>query len=172
VPRVRGFTPRVARSGARRKTQWSQLADQGFVSLAAAGSTLVSSIAFTQPGTIVRARGRLGIRANVFTADANPVGAFGVGVVSEEAAAIGITAIPLPFSDADWGGWMVWQSWCEAFQTEGASPATQFLASWSFDIDSKAMRKVEPNTRLVFVAESQSEAVLVCETVRVLQMLH
>jgi len=162
---------RAAR-GDKRRTQWSGLADQAFIAVASAGATLISSISFEAPGTIVRARGRISLFLQVFTGDLSVVGAFGVGLVSAEAAAIGITAIPHPFRDADAGLWMVHQTWAESFQTEGASPATQFLASWSFEIDSKAMRKVEPNTQMVFVAESQSGAIFFAETVRILQLLH
>ena len=138
--------------------------------MASAGATLISSIAFETPGTIVRSRGRITIQPQVYSADLNIVGAFGIGLVSSEAAAVGITAIPEPFSDADWGGWMVWQSFALHYEFHDATGS--FLESEAIEIDSKAMRKVEPNSVMVFVAESQGGAFFIAETVRLLQMLH
>ena len=156
--------------GQKRLTAWSGLAAQGYVFVADAGATLLSSIDFETSGTIVRARGQISIQPTSFAADENIVGAFGVGVVSVEARAVGVTAIPEPFSDADWGGWMVWTSFSYHFEF-GSSVGQQFPNSVRIDIDSKAMRKVEPNSSLVFVVESFEGAFLMSEQVRVLQML-
>jgi len=170
VPRPRGFRSGVASRGVRRQTAWSGLPDQAFIAVAAAGATLLSAITFEAPGTIVRSRGQLSVRPTSTTADGEFVGAFGVGLVSREAFDVGITAIPHPYRDADWGGWMVWQPW--ALRFDSITQAGVLLSSWSFNIDSKAMRKVEPNSAMVFVAESQGGAVSVANTVRILQMLH
>ena len=153
----------------KRLSQWSQLADQGFVAVASAGSTLVSSTSFEEPGTIVRARGQISIRPASNVADVDIVGAFGIGLVSAEALAIGITAVPTPHSDVDWGGWMVWQSFALAF--ESITQAGVLQNSWSFEIDSKAMRKVETSSAMVFVAESQGGAFSFSENVRLLLKL-
>ena len=138
--------------------------------MASGGATLVSSISFEAPGTIVRSRGRISIQPQSYVADLNIVGAFGIGLVSDEAATVGITVIPEPFSDADWGGWMVWQSF--ALHYEFHDSTGSFLELEAIEIDSKAMRKVEPNSRMVFVAESQGGAFFIAETVRLLEMLH
>lgn len=161
----------VRNRGARRLTEWGGLADQGFVSVASAGSTLISSQSFVLPGTIVRSRGNLSITTAFGQgADLDIVGAFGIGLVSSEALAIGITAVPTPFRDADWGGWMVWRAFAGRFEF---ADATGFrFNSMSFEIDSKAMRKVGANTALVFVAESQAGAFSIAESIRTLQMLH
>ena len=96
------------RGGHKRLTEWSALADQGYVAVGTGASTLISSLSFEDLGTIVRFRGQILLQGSS-AADLNVVGAFGIGLVSVEALAIGITAVPTPFSDADWGGWMVWR---------------------------------------------------------------
>ena len=169
MPPRRGFVQRTAR-GPKRLTQWSGLADQGFIAVASAGATIISSIAFEEPGTIVRSRGTIAMRFAGYTADLTVVGAFGIGVVSAEAAAVGITAVPEPFSDADWGGWMVHRTF--ARRLEFGSTVGLYSEDWEYQIDSKAMRKVEANSVLVFVAESQQGAYQMSESVRVLNKLH
>ena len=98
------------------------------------------------------------------------VGAFGIGIVSAEALAAGIGSIPLPFTDADWGGWMVLQPW--AFRLDVTTDVGRLLSSFQIEVDSKAMRKVEPNSAAVIVAESLTGAVSVCDTTRLLLKLH
>ena len=159
-----------ARRGSKRLTEWSSLGAQNYVAVANAGATLISSVAFEDPGTIVRARGLISVKVENPALDNDIAGAFGIGLVTAEAFGIGITAVPEPFSDADWGGWMVWQPFgfhWEHFDSTGAGKE-----SWEFEINSKAMRKVEPNTNMVFVAESQSGAFRLAEYVRLLLMLH
>ena len=167
---ARRVTGRPFVRGQKRLTAWSGLAAQGYIAVADAGATLVSSIQFEDPGTIVRARGRISLQPQSFEANDNFVGAFGMGVVSNEARAVGVTAIPEPFTDADWGGWMVWQPF--AFHNDfTASTQSSFPANVDIVIDSKAMRKVEPNSALVFVVESLEGAFFIAEQVRILLML-
>ncbi len=142
--------------GSRRLTQWLGPADQGYISVASGGATLTSSASFEEAATIVRSRGNVSIRPNAFTADVALVGAFGVAIVSTEAFNAGVTAIPEPFTDSDWGGWMVWRSFTYFFQFSDATGA-QFN-DWNFEVDSKAMRKLSPNETLVQIAESQGGA--------------
>ena len=66
----------------RRLTEWSQLADQSHVAVAAAGATLISSLSFESPATLVRNRGIIDIRMNSYAADGIVNGAFGMGVVT------------------------------------------------------------------------------------------
>ncbi len=163
----RSFRGNNSRSA--RLTEWGGLADQGFVAVASTGATIVSSIAFEDPGTLIRSRGSIGVHPTDFTADGNVVGAFGAGIVSFEAAAIGVTAVPHPYRDSDWGGWMIWESY--QFRLEHDSNIGKFMPTIRIPIDSKAMRKVGPNEVIVFVAESQEGAYQINETVRLLLKL-
>ena len=133
---------------------------------------MISSITFETPGTIVRSRGMITIQPQTYGADLSIVGAFGIGVVSNEALGIGVTAVPEPFSDADWGGWMVWRSFAGRVEFRSDVGLLFRDSTLEYEIDSKAMRKVEPNSALVFVAESQQGAFAMAESIRVLQMLH
>ena len=163
---------RFVQKGSKRLTEWSQLAAQGFVTVADTVAVLVSSVSFESPGTIVRARGNISLFSTDAASDESMTGAFGVGLVSAEALAVGITAIPEPFTDADWGGWMVWQSFAVRYEAPASGDFGALRASWSWQIDLKAMRKVEPNSAMVFVVESEGGAFAFAEQVRLLLMLH
>ena len=105
----------------------------------------------------------------VFTADLNIVGAFGMGIVSAEAFAAGIGSIPIPFLDGAWGGWMVWRSF--SYRFEFATAAAVNFPGWNFEVDSKAMRKVTPNEVLVLIGEGQGGAFSISVPMRVLVKL-
>ena len=141
------------RAGKARLTQWVGPADQGYVAVLTAAATAVAFVSFEEALTVMRTRGMVSIRPEVVGADLDIVGAVGVGIVSAEAQAIGITAIPTPFSNGDWGGWMVWRSFSYRFEFADATGVN--FVNWNFEIDSKAMRKVTPNEALVIIAESQ-----------------
>ena len=155
------------RSG--RLTQWIGPADQGYVTVAAGGSTLVSSASFDQPLTVMRSRGQVSIIPTVLSADLNIVGAFGMAIVSAEALAAGITSIPDPFLDADWGGWYVWRSFSYRFEFADATGVN--FPNWSFEVDSKAMRKLTVNEAIVLVAESQGGGFSISTPIRQLVKL-
>ena len=162
--RRRSFIRDTGRIG--RLTEWIGPADQEYVAVASAGATLVASAPFESPGTIMRTRGHVSIRPEVVSADLSIVGAFGIGIVTSEALAVGVTAVPHPFRDADWGNWYVWRSFSyrEEFQT---AASVNFL-SWDFEVDSKAMRKVRSNESFVMVAESQTGAFRISAPLRTL----
>ena len=154
----------------RRKTEWSVYDQGGFTNVASAGATILSGISFENPGTIVRTRGMIGLKPTNPEVSVEIVGAFGIGLVSAEAFAAGVASVPEPFTDSDWGGWMVIESF--AFDWDfGTGVGAQF-DSIMLPIDSKAMRKVEPSTVMVVVAESLTGAFDIVDGTRLLQMLH
>ncbi len=148
--RARNFVPRQKSA---RLTQWIGPAIQSYVGVAAGGATIIASLAFEAPQTIVRTRGMVSVKPSVFTADAIIRGAFGIGIVSQEAFTAGVASVPEPFSDADWGGWFVWRSFAYVYEFHTA--ASTLRGSWEFEVDSMAMRRVSPNEVMVVVAESQ-----------------
>jgi len=161
-PRGRSFV----QSKSARLTQWIGPADQGPIAVASGGATLIDSVAFNQPATIMRTRGYVGIRATNAGADATIVGAIGVAIVSEEAFLAGVASIPEPYTDADWGGWYVWRSF--SFRHQFFDATGVLLEDFGFEVDSKAMRKVAPNEALVFIGESQQGAFDVVDSTRTL----
>ena len=136
-----------------RLTQWVGPANQAYGAVASGGATIIASFSFEEALTIVRTRGVVSVIPQTAAADVDVVGAFGIGVVTQEAFAAGVASIPEPFTDADWGGWFVWRTF--AFRQEFSDATGILLQNYNFEIDSKAMRKVSPNEVMVVVSESQ-----------------
>jgi len=102
------------------------------------------------PATIMRIRGEF-LAFLTTSAAANSVKAIGVGItlVSNEALAAGAASIPDPLSDlnADW----MWHGFALLGRVSTTEDESAGLTSVRLEIDTKAMRKVKPNTSLVFV---------------------
>ena len=128
------------------------------------GGTSILSISATGPGflgsvaqslvdglTVVRTRGRFMMYLDAATSAHNGfVGAFGIGITTLQAITIGITAVPVPLTDADWDGWLFHQFiQCVspvvigAGITAGDARSAAPTATVAFDVDSKAMRKMD-----------------------------
>ncbi len=165
---------RVLTRGPRRQLQWISPADAGFVTVASTTKVLIQSFNATVAGinrpTVVRTRGRVGVRPGAQAgADQAFVGAFGICVVSADAFAAGVASVPGPFSDADWSGWYVWESF--NYTADFKSGVGYDLLSQEYDVDSKAMRKITANDTIVMVAESQSGAFDISMPLRTLMKL-
>ena len=98
----------------------------------------------------------MSIKSTQAAADAEIVGAFGIAIVSDQAAAAGAASIPGPWSNADWDGWFVWEGFAMSLQFSDATGV--FLDSVQSVIDSKAMRRVGDNDTIVAMCESQAVA--------------
>ena len=148
---------RIISPRSRRATDWGfgiDFADQSITGSSKVLST--TSLGIATPFTLIRMRGSFHMYL-VGTAGAlgdGFNGAVGIGLVSNEAFGVGITAIPGPQSDANWDGW-IWQSFFDIRQitatlSDGANAAA---ASVRLEVDSKAMRKWDPGMTLVGVCE-------------------
>ena len=155
MTRPRGF-PRSAK----RLTQWIGTADQGSVAIASGSSVLHSSFAPSAFGmirpTVVRVRGTAIFVPTAWSADLEFSGAYGMGIVSDQAVVGGVSAIPRPFDDDDWGGWLVHGYYWGDLEFGSATGTHPW--PYTVEIDSKAMRKIGENESLVWVVESQSGA--------------
>jgi len=148
---------RSFRRGPRRATDWSASSvAAAFVSLAGATSALSQVFTPIVGGeTVIRTRGMFGWGTDNPAGDEPQMGAYGIAIVSEPAATVGITAIPTPGTDASWGGWLYHTYFMS--NTEFASAVgVNFDNIRRIVIDSKAMRKVDENDRLVTVVENMS----------------
>ena len=159
--------------GPKRQVTWVAPADQGFVSVGGGAKILVASFTpfafgMVKP-TVVRTRGEVSIKPSAFGVDVDIVGAYGMGVVSDQALAAGVTSIPGPWTDADWDGWFVWRSY--SYHLEFTSGTGVRIISEQYTVDSKAMRKVSDNETVVIVAESQAVAFEISMPVRMLLKL-
>ncbi len=129
-----------------------------WVTVAAATKVLFTTFTLDNPGiseTIRRTRGRFAFSSDQSAAVEEVSGAWGAVVVTDAAAAIGITAIPGAVTDASDDNWFLWEPFAQhlgngvaAGNAAGLQPMTEF--------DSKAMRKVETGFQLAFVVENAS----------------
>ena len=144
----------------RRQSSW-QVGPGGTTSVTVATSTttILGSVAnATEDGlTVVRIRGELLVMLLTSNAAGNGFsGAFGIGVASADATAVGVTAVPNPIDDEDWDGWMYHRYFHlrsatalvaadAAKQVDGGNACQACLR---LEVDSKAMRKLPENMGL------------------------
>ena len=94
--------------------------------------------------TLVRTRGELLVQ--LLTSDgAGGAGGFrwaaGICIVTENAAGVGVTAVPSPITDLGWDGWL-WHQLGNVRVQETTLLGQQLAATVRVPIDSKAMRKM------------------------------
>ena len=124
--------------------------------------------------TIVRLRGSF--QAYLRSATAADDGfhcALGIGIVSDDAFTIGVTAVPNPIADANWPGWLYHRFF--DLHASGAFSADDPNGSIQFEVDSKAMRKFGSNEILMAnleVVEDTTATMTAWFDSRVLLKLH
>ncbi len=160
----------------RRETLWGDIAP-GTVAMAAASTAVITNVTGAlflglRPFTVVRVRAQIQVRSDQQGAIEFWQAAWGICVVSDQAVAIGVTAIPTPFTDL---GSDLWFAHEMATGLQGISSGTSTgELGRMVNVDSKAMRKVEEGSQLVFVAETSagSNGVSLTSAGRVLIKLH
>ena len=89
--------------------------------------------------TVLRTRGVLTASLDALVgSNGHVLCGFGMGVVTAQAALVG--GVPTPLDDGDWDGWFVHMTRCITTSSGGVQP--EFADGFSWQIDSKAMRKV------------------------------
>ena len=119
-------------------------------------ATLNAAALALRPFTVTRTRGTLWTGSDQSAATEEPQISFGMIKVSDQAAAIGVTAVPSPFTDTD-APWFVYET---------AVPAIQLASTVGFNtpagretvIDSKAQRIVGVNEDVALVINNSSAA--------------
>ena len=146
----------LGRRPKRRETDWVGSGDAAGYTTVAAGVLLLdqSLTSVDTPETIVRVRGVFDVQSDQAATDERPFGAFGFGIVSQKAFALGATAISGPYSEAAWDGWFVHQYWFAPFSFRSAVGAS--YPNQRYEFDSKAMRKLTPDQKLVVMVENRS----------------
>ena len=120
--------------------------------------------------TLVRVRGNVTVFPSAFSTDSIWEGAYGLGIVSDEAFTAGAASLPRPHDDDDWPGWVVHGYFQGKFETQSA--VGQWVLPINYTIDSKAMRKIGPGETVVWVVESNlGPALEFVLSARVLMML-
>jgi len=130
--------------------------------------TLNAAALALRPFTIMRTRLEILYTSDQTGASEAPVGELGMGVVSEAAAAVGITGLPKPFADTDFD-WFVWQGLLTEF-TFITGTGIQSNAGTHYVVDSKSMRKVGIADNIAIVV-TQDNAVGSAITIRGRQLL-
>ena len=152
----RTFVRTALRQGQRRKTLWLFVGPIFQVNSTTA--TLVVSLnaialAF-RPFTIVRTRLEAHFFSDQVAGAENTLGALGLAIVSSEASAVGVTAVPTPITEMGSDLWFVHQV---MIASHGAGVVDN-ARGVRYSIDSKAMRKVEDGQDMVVVTENSTIA--------------
>ena len=133
----------------RRQTHWTEAS--GGVDITSTLVTLLTSLVPAHGGeTVVRVRGLLSfVLTSAVTVGDGFIGALGIGVVTSSAAAVGVGSIPTPLTEAGWDGWLLHKYFAAHASVAAQGPGGVVSA----ELDSKAMRKMTADDRLVFVSE-------------------
>jgi len=145
------------RQGQRRESLWIPITET-LGSYAAANvvillNSLNAAALALRPFTIVRSRIWMHAVSDNLTAVEDYQVALGMAVVSDQASAIGVTAIPTPFTDAGSDLWFFYEVIASEFifiSGVGFDSAGGIMK----DADSKAMRKVQDGEDVVLVGEA------------------
>jgi len=175
MARKSGLVVRNGRS--RRSTVWLFGTPVG-TALAAANTAVLShtlnaaALALT-PFTIVRTRGTMLVESDQNAASEFYQVSTGMAVVSAQAAAIGVTAVPTPETDRGSDLFFVYETLEALFEL---GDATGFISAGGVrkDWDSKAMRKVNDDEQVILTSETSalSSGAIVRTAFRMLVKLH
>ncbi len=138
-----------------RETKWVPIAPT-FTSLAANTPVIFTGFAASQlslrPFTIIRVRGFIVVATDQAIAFENFQATLGMAVVSEQALAIGVTAVPTPEADRDSDLFFVFE---EGAGVVAAITSTGIAGnSHARPFDSKGMRKVEEGQDIAITEEN------------------
>jgi len=151
MARRRDFVRGAAAISQRRKTTWLEIAPSDFT--LTTGATLLFVLTTAEkamrPFTVVRTRIELALRSDQAAAiEIQQVG-FGLAVVSDQAVAVGVTAVPNPVADIASDLWFTHQ----LMYADESALTDRTRGHGTMTVDSKAMRKVADGQDLAVVAE-------------------
>ncbi len=151
----------VARGRQPGRTNWSRFVNATWLTVAPATKALFTTFVLDNPGiseTVRRTRGRFFFASDQASLIEEISGAWGVVVVTDAAAAVGITAIPGAVTDASDDNWFVWEPFGQHLGN-GIGGGTGGTNEGMVDYDSKAMRKLEDGFQLAVVVENASASI-------------
>ena len=154
---ARHFTRGRGRLGAvRRETIWADIVpvvtDLGAASTAQIINTGGAALLALRPFTVIRSRGFFYVSSDQIGASEAWGASLGMAVVSDEAVAIGATAVPTPETDASSDLWFVYETTYGQFTLHTSVGAYERGVGRTYD--SKAMRRVEDGQDLIIVVET------------------
>ncbi len=126
-----------------------------------------------RPFTIVRTRGIFFARSDQLVANESYIGDLGFAVVSDQASAIGVTAVPTPLTDKGSDLFFVYEQIHGRIQVaSGAGTGVPTNLGLMRTFDSKAMRKVEGDQDVISTVENEIQGCVVTLSARMLIKLH
>ncbi len=156
MARKSGF---VRRNGVmRRETVWAATQPANAVvagNTAVLITTLNAAALALRPFTVIRTRGRIGVFSDQVIASESYGVAYGHAVVSSEASAIGVTAVPNPIADMASDLWYVHELISGRFTFISGVGVEANDGQWK-DFDSKAMRRVNGDQDLISIVEANA----------------
>ncbi len=161
------------RQGQRRETLWigQPLVASTLAALnsAAIQSSLNAAALALRPFTIIRHRLLIYLTSDQEAASELQFAAFGACVVSDQARAIGISAVPTPVNEVSFDLWFS-HRWIASGHGAGTVDSQR---GTPYEIDSKAMRKVEEGSDVINVVENATaDGVIISVAGRMLIKLH
>ena len=138
----------------RRKVLWFGTAEAAVDWTAVAGSAklLVLTTNIADPVTIVRNRGLLGVRSDQSVATEDQIGAWGMAVVTADAANAGAASLPGPMTDSSFP-WLMFEPFAQSFVFKSGIGVYPSFGDMRL-VDSRAMRKITEGQSLVLMYES------------------
>ena len=158
MPRSYGSGRSRAVKGSRRRTGWEVgPGDSTLTNFASTQSVILGlgAQALLDGLTLVRLRGSFrALLTAVAGANDGFAGAVGIGIVTAEAFAIGLTAMPLPLTDMEWDGWLYYRPFSVQSNTATiADGVNSGGVNLEFPVDSKAMRKLREGDTIFAAAQ-------------------
>ncbi len=154
MARRRDFVRGAVAIGKRRETTWFQFLPAEVT--VASGANLIFSLNAAalalRPFTIVRSHFMISLKSDQSAAIERQEGAVGLAVVSDQAVAVGITAVPTPITEMGSNLWLLHQ----LIYADESSLTDRTRPQMNIEVDSKAMRKVEVGSDLIVVVEITS----------------
>jgi len=120
--------------------------------------------------TILRTRGMFAVETDQSAASENQLGAFGMIIVSDNAAAAGVASIPGPATEASDDGWFVWVPIVQRWEL-GTFVGFDSHQSVQYEIDSKAKRIVQAGQTIAVVVESVASGFTIATVFRMLSQV-
>ena len=159
APRSRSRFPRTNVESIRRRTDWAEGANGTTGAISTSSTVLFQNAAqsLSDGQTVIRTRGEL--LAYLMASDVVGGGfqcGFGICKVTQNAAGVGITAVPHPLADVDWDGWMYYTQFNlrNCFAGAFTEVRSGIPGVVRIPIDSKAMRKLDADDNIVGVFET------------------
>ncbi len=146
----------VRRTGSRANRSWASTASAAFTNIPAASKVLLSTFVLSNPGideTVLRTVGSVSVKSDNPGSGEEQIGAFGMIVVTDIAAAAGIASIPGPVTNGSDDGWFTYVPFAfslATFTSVGFEPGM----SHRIEFDSKAKRMTGEGQVIALVVEN------------------